>query len=90
MLGSAQARAHRQTVRHRIILKFRGKKRPELVELISELEELSRGTEALPTEVRTLAYTGWTRLLSVPGPFMIVYDEGERTSHEAKRSARPS
>jgi len=72
-------------------LEFRGKKRPELVELIPELEEVSRGTEALPTEVRTLAYTRWTRLLSVPGPFTMVHDGGdERTSHEAKRSARPS
>jgi hypothetical protein len=74
-----------------IFLEFRRKKRPELVELIPELEEVSRGTEALPTEVLKLAYTGWTRLLSVPGLFTMVYDGGdERTSHEAKRSARPS
>ena len=66
-------------------------KRPELLELIPELEEVSRGTEALPTEVRTLTYTGWTRLLSVPGLFTMVYDGGdERTSHDAKRSSRPS
>ncbi len=74
-----------------IFFEFRRKKRPELVELIPELDEVRRGTEALPTEVSTLAYTGWTRLLSVPGPFTMVYDGGnERTSHEAKRSARPS